>query len=197
MAPIITLFVGQERTKLHVHEDLLCKLEFFQACLSGYFREASAKTINMPEDHPNIVSALVEYLHTKSYTYPYEAKEPQESTKQSEVGVGGVSELTEDFDEGLFHLAVYELAWKYIYEKLIEVAQKRLHVVMGRLNDIDILRLWKAAYAIDSHFTSPIPVLPPAFDPWHQSSYPTRYLGRIAYLWIKSDKRDSSSIRPC
>lgn len=182
MAPIITLSVGQGRTELHVHEDLLCKLEYFRGCLLGYFKDASAKTIKMPEDHPNIVSALVEYLHTKSYTYPYDAKKPQESTKQSEVGVGEVLELTGDFDEGLFHLAVYELAWKYVYDKLVEVAQERLHVVMGGLNDIDILRIWKAAYAIDSRSKLLILALPPTFNPWHQSPYLTRYLGRVAYL---------------
>lgn len=139
MNPIITLNVGQERIKFHAYEDSLCKLPFFRAALQGHFKEALEKAIDMPEDDPRKVSALIEFLYTGSYTYTYDIK-----------GVGfreGSEDPVGDLTEGLFHTAVYAIASKYDCSKLVNMALKNFGAVLDELDDIDSLHLWKAAYA--------------------------------------------------
>lgn len=139
MSPIATLCVGQERVQFHAHEDTLCKLPFFKAALQGLFKEASEKAISMPEDDPSHVSALIEFLYTGNYTYTYDPTSitlPDGST--TPVG---------DLTEGLYHVGVYLVASKYDCTVLSEMAVKNVEAVAIELDNINALRLWKAAYA--------------------------------------------------
>lgn len=138
MSAIATLHVGAQRVQFHVHEDTLCQLPFFQAALHGKFKEASEKTISMPEDDPNYISALTEFLSTGNYTYPYDPSSVQPS-EGSDTPVG-------DLTEGLFHLGVYMVASKYDCPGLSEIALGNFEAVANELDDLSTLRLWEAAY---------------------------------------------------
>lgn len=139
MASVITLYVGENRIEFHVYEDTLCQLSFFRAALQGQFREALERTINMPEDYPSEVSALVEYLYTGNYTYTYNPKGVHFS-EGSSIPIG-------DLAEGLFHVGVYSIASKYDCGGLVGVTVKNFEAVLNELDNLDTLRLWKAAYA--------------------------------------------------
>lgn len=141
MSPIATLYVGQERVQFHVHEDTLTKLAFFQAALQGKFKEALEKTIAMPEDDPSKISSLIEFLYTGNYTYTYDPRNVQPKDG-SDTPVG-------DLAEGLYHLGVYVVASKYDSPKLSDMAVANFKAVATELNNINTLRLWKAAYAED------------------------------------------------
>lgn len=139
MSPIITLYVGQGRVEFYVHEDTLCQLPFFQAALQGRFREASEKVIVMVEDDPNKVSALIEFMYTGNYTYSYDPRDTQ-LLEGSNAPIG-------DLSEGMFHVGVYVIASKYDCPGLVEIALENFEVVVDELDNIDTLRLWKAAYS--------------------------------------------------
>ena len=68
-----TLRVGPDTPEypavvLYVHNKVLSKLPFFVAALNGNFLEATTRVINMPEDNPEIVAKLMQFLYTGSYT---------------------------------------------------------------------------------------------------------------------------------
>jgi len=69
ISPIITLVVGRERRVFAAHEDILCLSPFFAAALRGQFREADARQVEMPDEDPQIFSAVLEYLYKGDY-YP-------------------------------------------------------------------------------------------------------------------------------
>lgn len=141
MSPVATLSVGPKPVQFHAHEDTLCTLPFFQAALQGLFKEASEKAISMPEDDPSNVSALIEFLYTGNYTYTYDPT----SITLSEGSTTPVGDLA----EGLYHLGVYVVASKYDSSVLSEMAVKNFQAVAIELDNINALRLWKAAYAQD------------------------------------------------
>ncbi|KAL0634524.1 hypothetical protein Q9L58_006543 [Maublancomyces gigas] len=139
MNPVITLSVGEEGVKYHVHEDTLCKLPFFKAALQGKFKEASEKAIAMPEDGPGSVAALIEFLYTGNYTYSYDPTKVQ-IPEGSTIPAG-------DFTEGLYHIGVYTVASKYDCKALSGMAVKNFSVVAVGLDNDGAFRLWKVAYS--------------------------------------------------
>lgn len=139
MSPTITLLIGPDSTVFSASRDLLCGLPFFRAALLGEFREASSRSITMPEDTPRSVAALIEFLYTGAYTYPYHAV--------SEADADAVP--TADLAEGAFHIAVYATASKYGCAPLGDAALGAFMYVLGQLKGVGVLRLWKAAYAHD------------------------------------------------
>lgn len=138
MSKNITLLIGADKIMLNVAEEILCRLPFFRAALQGNFREASEQTITMPEDEPQDVIALVEFLYTGRYTYPYHAD--AEFT---------LANPAPDLAEGLYHVAVYATAHKYGCLELVTTALEMFMYVLGQLKGMDVVRLWKGAYAIN------------------------------------------------
>lgn len=89
----------------------------------------------MPDDEPHNVSALIEFLYTGNYTYAYS---PQEQTESSSAPA--------DLAEGSFHVGVYATAFKYDCQELVDASLTSFIGVLTKLKDIDVLRLWRAAY---------------------------------------------------
>lgn len=128
MSPVVTLHVGPDDVQFHASEATLCRLPFFRAALQGGFKEAAEKKITLPEDEPEVFSALLEYLYNGRYTVLHD-------------------DLTVcDLAQGCFHVRVYAVASKYGFQPLVEVALKNFLFTLSKLAGIDILRLWKAAY---------------------------------------------------
>lgn len=117
---------------LHVKEDTLCQLPFFTAALRGGFKETAEKAIAMPEDSPDVVSALIEFLSTGSYTYSYD------------------SETVSEEDEGGFHVDIFAVAGKYGCEALEVDARTSFVDVLSAVEEggsgVTLLRLWRRAY---------------------------------------------------
>ncbi|KAL0632101.1 hypothetical protein Q9L58_009033 [Maublancomyces gigas] len=137
MSPIIILRVGPDQTEFRAYEEILCSLPFFRAALQGSFREASEKAITMPEDDPEIIAALIEFLYTGSYTFAFTPPLTGETPAVP----------SSDVAQGSFHVSVYAVASKYDCDKLVEGAVRNFVYVLKELKGMDVIELWKAAYA--------------------------------------------------
>lgn len=67
-SPIITLVVGREGRLFAAHEDQLTRSPFFAAALKGQFFESDAKKVVLPDEEPEILSCVLEYLYKGDYT---------------------------------------------------------------------------------------------------------------------------------
>lgn len=134
MSPVVILIVG-EGTEFHAYEDILCRLPFFRAALLSGFKETSDKTITMPEDEPEIVAALIEFLYVEHYTYTFERD-----------GLKTKSNPPCDRQEGSFHLRLYAAAFKYNCQGLAAAAMRNAIYVLQQLDGIDVVLLLKEAY---------------------------------------------------
>ncbi|PMD18101.1 hypothetical protein NA56DRAFT_258582 [Hyaloscypha hepaticicola] len=74
---IVQLVVGSDRKIFSVHKKLLCSVsEFFDKALTGRFAEASSNQMDLPEDHPAIVSMFISWLYTEDLKFDmYECDE--------------------------------------------------------------------------------------------------------------------------
>jgi hypothetical protein len=68
-SPIVTMTVGREGRLFAAHEDVLCQSPFFERILRGNFFDAQSKRISLPEEEPEVFSAVLEYLYKGDY-YP-------------------------------------------------------------------------------------------------------------------------------
>lgn len=143
MTPMITLYVGEDRIKYYVYEDMLCKLQSFQTLLQRESKEAPEKSINMPDDDPEAVSALVEWLYHDEYIY--DGNLLQDSTMALRAAPENPSDA---LLEGMFHLEICVVASKYDCGDLFKHAKERFLRLHSKLDDIDMLRLWKARNTI-------------------------------------------------
>lgn len=138
MSPIVILRIGPDNTQFRAYEDILCQLSFFRAALQGGFKEATEKTITMPEDEPATIAALIEFLSTSSYTYTYESQQIDDVAETAEIPVSDVT-------QGTFHVAVYAMASKYGCEKLVDGSLRNFTDVLKELKGDDVISLLKVA----------------------------------------------------
>jgi len=68
-SPIVTLTVGQEGRLFAAHEDVLCQAPFFEKVLRSNYLDAQNKRIALPDEEPEVFSAILEYLYKGDY-YP-------------------------------------------------------------------------------------------------------------------------------
>lgn len=93
----------------------------------------------MPEDDPGTLSALIEFLSTGAYTYPYDPETTRFKGGDTTVPIG-------DLDEGVFHVGVYGMASKYDCAALATSATNNVKEVLKEVEGTDVPRLWTAAY---------------------------------------------------
>ena len=89
-SPIITLCVGPEQRLFAAHEDVLTLSPFFSACLKGQFLEAHSKRIDLPDEQPEILSSVLEYLYKGDY-YPRLLHNKRKDTWELEDGGAAVT----------------------------------------------------------------------------------------------------------
>lgn len=135
MAPTITLLIGLHRIEFHVPQSVLCTLPFFRAALLGEFKEAEEQKIELPEDEPHHISALIEFLYNGNYTYAYSPSLEDDSDAPPT-----------DLLQGSFHVGVYTTAHKYDCQELVKASLTSFIRVLRQLTSIDVIRLWTAAY---------------------------------------------------
>lgn len=155
-SPIITMVVGRDQRLFAAHEDILGRSPFFAAMLKDQFFEAGAKKVKLPDEEPEILSCILEFLYKGDY-YPrllhnkrrdtWELEDVQDRKK----GGRGSSESTiypSDVNgEVLRDTVVYCAAEKYGLEELKRLALRKQGLQSGIQVDV-ILR--SARYAYDN-----------------------------------------------
>lgn len=136
MSPLVALHVGPDAIVFHAYEAALCRVPFFRAALQGQFREADEKKINMPEEEPQIISALIEFVSNGNYTYTYS---DDAATDRHGVPIP-------DLAQGCFHVRVYAVAAMYDWPPLVADAMHNFAFVLSQLDGMDIVCLWQVAY---------------------------------------------------
>ncbi|KAL2022836.1 hypothetical protein VTK56DRAFT_4367 [Thermocarpiscus australiensis] len=68
-SPIITLVVGPDARLFAAHENVLCQSPFFGKVLRGNLVDAQNRKISLPDEAPEVFSAILEYLYKGDY-YP-------------------------------------------------------------------------------------------------------------------------------
>ncbi|KAJ5643618.1 uncharacterized protein N7484_006125 [Penicillium longicatenatum] len=154
-SPIITMIVGQDQRLFAAHEDVLSISPYFQTALKEKSLEEGAKQLALPDEEPEILSCVLEYLYKGDY-YPRllrgkrrdswhleNAQDPQQT------GGCGSSEAT-FFHSGVKDIVlrdtvVYCTAEKYGLEELKDIALRKQGLQIGIPADV-ILRSARYAY---------------------------------------------------
>lgn len=128
-SPMITLKVGPDTLEhpaviLYAHSEVLQKLPFFAAALSGNFLEATTHVIKMPEDNPEIVAKLIQFLYTGTYTIDKELIPPLSAA--AKLGADGKRSSTY---HKLFHASVFLLAEKYDCKYLLKLSSTNMDMI--------------------------------------------------------------------
>ncbi|RPB28788.1 hypothetical protein L211DRAFT_844863 [Terfezia boudieri ATCC MYA-4762] len=111
--PQITI-VLQTGFKYYVPEDVLCKLPFFALALRAGYRETLTKVVNLPEDDPELVRCLLQYLLTGEYQVPPSV----EANTRTQNGDNKEPRI----QLKLFHTSVLIIADKYLCDGLSRLA---------------------------------------------------------------------------
>lgn len=117
--PQITV-VLRTGSKYYADEEVLCKLPFFALALREGYRETVTKVINMPDDDPELVDCLLQYLLTEEYRLPssMEVYTTKGCKKETRMRVK------------LFHTSVLVLADKYMCMGLSRLAALNLRKIV-------------------------------------------------------------------
>ena len=154
-SPIVGIVVGPDQRLFAAHEEVLCLSPFFDAALKGYYWGEESKKVVLPEEIPEVLSSILEYLYKGDY-YPRlihnkrrnsweleDAEDPQKFGGRGGVestiyhpGIGG--ELLKD-------TAIYCAAGKFGLDELQRLALRKQGLQSGISVDV-ILRSARFAY---------------------------------------------------
>ncbi|KAL2153559.1 hypothetical protein VTH82DRAFT_4714 [Thermothelomyces myriococcoides] len=82
-SPIVTLVVGRDARLFAAHEDVLCQAPFFEKVLRSTYVDAQNRRIMLPDEEPEVFSAVLEYLYKGDY-YPRLLHNKQRNTWELE-----------------------------------------------------------------------------------------------------------------
>lgn len=133
MSPVILLQVGSTPVTFRAYEDIICRLPFFRAALQGGFREATDKIVKMPDDEPDVVASLLEFLYVGSYTYTFDSEATTDAPPR-------------DIDEASFHVRLHALARKYDCEALEALERRSVAYVLDGLEGMEVVKVLKEMY---------------------------------------------------
>ena len=64
--PVVTFYVGPDRVVFHVHQNLVLDASpVFKAAFWGNFKEASERSMPLPEDDKDSVERMIQWMYTK------------------------------------------------------------------------------------------------------------------------------------
>ena len=150
----MTLVVGKEQRLFAAHEDVLCHSAYFAAALKGKFLDDSSKKVELPDEEPEILSCVLEFLYKGDY-YPRLLHNKRRNTwdledaQDSKIGGRGNSESTM-YISGvggpvLRDTVLYCAAEKYGLDELKRLALRKQGLQSGIQVDV-ILRSARYAY---------------------------------------------------
>ncbi|PGH32385.1 hypothetical protein GX50_04810 [[Emmonsia] crescens] len=129
---IITLCVGPDQRLFAAHEDVLCISPFFATCCRGQFLESHGKRVNLPDEQPEVLSSILEYLYKGDYYPRLIHNKRRDSWELENVGNGSSQQVSEstivnqvDGAVILKDTAVYCAAEKYGLDDLKRLALRK------------------------------------------------------------------------
>lgn len=160
LSPIVTLIVGREGRLFAAHEDVLCLSPYFTSACRGRLPDAESKRIELPDEEPEIISSVLEYLYKGDY-YPrlvyskrrnsWELEDAMKSPHLENRGGRGSAEATSYVSRvGEYLLkdtVIYCAAEKYGLEELKRLSLRK-HGLQSGIEIGMILR--SARYAYDN-----------------------------------------------
>jgi len=153
-SPIITLVVGHDQRMFAAHEEVLTVSPFFSAALKDQWLDVSTKRVELPDEEPEILSCVLEYLYKGDY-YPRLLPDKRRNTwvledaQDEKNGGRGSCEATIYISavggEVLRDTVIYCAAEKYGLEELKRLALRKQGLQSGIQVDV-ILRSARYAY---------------------------------------------------
>jgi hypothetical protein len=140
--------VGRDQRLFAAHEDVLCRSAYFASILKGKFLHDSAKKLELPDEEPEILSCVLEFLYKGDY-YPRLMHNKRRNTwdledaQDAKTGGRGNSESTINIPgtggDILRDTVVYCAAEKYGLDDLKRLALRKQGLQSGIQVDV-ILR---------------------------------------------------------
>ncbi|KXS97761.1 hypothetical protein AC578_3189 [Pseudocercospora eumusae] len=132
----LTIRCGERHWKMH--KVIVCsRCKFFEKACDGRFKEAAGNVVTLPDDPPNAVAAMLQYLYTAAY---------DDSSDQE-----GCAPL-------VFNFRVHIVADKYDLPGLVALAEHKFksRVDSGRFGIIEIVDAVREAYKFESDPQKPL-----------------------------------------
>ncbi|ODM23991.1 hypothetical protein SI65_01581 [Aspergillus cristatus] len=153
-SPIVTLSVGPEKRLFACHEDILCASPYFATfCREQFGISARGKRIELPNEQPEVLSCVLEYLYRGDYTPRLVHNARREQWELEDMGTDseGQSHGATMFHQAaggviLRDTAVYCAAEKYTLEPLKRLALRKQGLHTG-IQCSTILTSARYAYA--------------------------------------------------
>ncbi|KAF2165729.1 hypothetical protein M409DRAFT_67088 [Zasmidium cellare ATCC 36951] len=167
---IVTIAVGKDQRLFAAHEDVLARSPWFaEACRAQFFESPGQRRISLPDDEPEVLSAVLEFLYKGDY-YPRLLHDRKRNTWSLEDGqepstitsmsprmesdpkkLGGLNEFASIYHHGvgdyiLRDTAVYCTALKLQLPDLQRLALRKQGLQSG-IDVATILRSARFAYA--------------------------------------------------
>lgn len=159
---IITVAVGKDQRLFAAHEDVLTRSPWFaEACRDQFFSSPGQRRISLPDEEPEVFSAILEYLYKGDY-YPrllhdrkrntWSLEDGQDLTDQlDEKKIAGLNESATIYHHGmgdyiLRDTAVYCSALRFALPDLQRLALRKQGLQTG-IDVATILRSARFAYA--------------------------------------------------
>ncbi|KAK4495915.1 hypothetical protein PRZ48_013183 [Zasmidium cellare] len=167
---IVTIAVGKDQRLFAAHEDVLARSPWFaEACRAQFFESPGQRRISLPDDEPEVLSAVLEFLYKGDY-YPRLMHDRKRNTWSLEDGqdpsnitsmsprmetdtkkLGGLNEFASIYHHGvgdyiLRDTAVYCTALKLQLPDLQRLALRKQGLQSG-IDVATILRSARFAYA--------------------------------------------------
>jgi len=153
-SPIVTLVVGHEQRLFAAHEDVLCHSPIFAAALKGKFLDSSTKKVELPDEEPEILSCVLEFLYKGDY-YPrllhnkrrntWDLEDAQDLKSGGRGNCESTIYLSSVGGEVLRDTVIYCAAEKYGLDELKRLALRKQGLQSGIQVDV-ILRSARYAY---------------------------------------------------
>jgi len=153
-SPIVTLIVGHEQRLFAAHEDVLCRSPHFAVALKSQFHDAGAKQLELPDEEPEILSCVLEYLYKGDY-YPrllhdkrrntWDLEDAQDPKNGSRGNCEPTMYLSGVGGEVLRDTIIYCAAEKYGLDELKRLSLRKQGLQSGIQVDV-ILRSARYAY---------------------------------------------------
>jgi len=153
-SPIVTLVVGREQRLFAAHEDVLCHSSYFGAALKGNFLHGASKRMELPDEEPEILSCILEFLYKGDY-YPrllhnkrrdtWDLEDAQDFKAGGRGNSASTIYLADAGGDILRDTVVYCAAEKYGLEELKRLSLRKQGLQSGIQVDV-ILRSARYAY---------------------------------------------------
>lgn len=134
---MITLLAGSTKRRFWAHKDVLCTVPFFRSCLEASFLDTHTNIIELPEDDPDAVGAMVSFLYSEEYF-------PRINRTQ---GTRALETLpTGQHHSRTMHIHVHALAEKYAITALRDLAFRKIFLIDA--SDLDFLHFLREVYTV-------------------------------------------------